>query len=511
MAPLSSWAQNWGVTLADGLQLTEDSAGDWTLTMTEPAEQGTPLLTVPSHLILTSDIQDDAFLPYYDEKDMRNVQTFMLTTLLETTQAESATVSAHSFQQQNYVLPEFMLTFKLLQEVYLGNNSRWNAWWQSLPQTFSTGLYLDDVERRFVQSMAGDFLHTHELQYRAFLGLITRMMEAQQQQQQLVTTTTQTTTTTSVIPNGFYLWLLETQDMEDEDGENLFESLVKWAFTVVCTRSWRSPDRRHAHIIPLGDLANHDSQKANLQPLFRPIDGAFQFYLTKDINQNLLSEQQQQTPSKLYLSYGSCSMPARYLVLFGFCDESAPFVDAHIDFLNDKEDNSHVGTGTCNENGNQLNNVWPKSFLDQSKMVISTSNGAMSEEVWIAFLYKLLREKDPDALTTVREAYKGEYDITTVEGDQMVEELWKKWEVTIGAEMQEYYRRLLETAFAPIMVTETKDLFDHPNLAMLVKYNLFMRDCFIRALKHLNLLLDPATSEEDSASKHQLGSGQDQR
>ncbi|KAL3908625.1 MAG: hypothetical protein SGILL_008416 [Bacillariaceae sp.] len=373
--------------------------------------------------------------------------------------------------QQNYV-PEFMLTFKLLQEVYLGKNSRWHAWWQSLPQTFSTGLYLDDVERKFVECMAGDFLSTHELQYKAFVGLMRRMMQAQEQQ--------------PIIPNGFYLWLRETQDMQDEDGENLFESLVKWAFTVVFTRSWRSPDRRHANIIPIGDLANHDSQQANLQPLFRPIDGAFQFYLMEDMTENISTA----LPGKLFLSYGSGSMPARYLVLFGFCDTSSPYVDAHINFLDDGHDQVLDATG------NQINNEWPHCVLDQSQMVISTSSGAVSEEVWIAFLYKVLQEKDPSALAEVRDSFQ---DATTAEGDQMVEILWEMYEMEIGTEIQKHFERLLQTTFAPIILTE-QDLLDHPNLDMIVKYNLFMRDCLIKALKHLSILLDPARSMEDMSA-----------
>jgi hypothetical protein len=239
----------------------------------------------------------------------------------------------------------------------------------------------------------------------------------------------------------------------------------------------------------LADLANHESQLANLQPLFRPIDGAFQFYLVEDMMDNVSVA----APRKLFLSYGSCSMPARYLVLFGFCDTSAPYIDAHIDFWNDE------GNEFYEQNGNKQNNLWPKSFVDESRMVISTSTGAVSEEVWIAFLYKVLREKDPEALSTIREAYQGGFSVTTIEADQMVESLWEKWELQIGAEIQEHFQHLLETTFAPIFLTE-RDLLDHPNLNMIVKYNLFMRDCFMKALNHLHILLDPAVSMEDMST-----------
>lgn len=465
MEPLATWALDWGVILADGLQLTESSVGDWTLSLTEPFKQGSPLLTVPSHVILSSDIQDDAYLPYYDDNEMRNVYTWMAIEMGD----EQPTF------QQNY-LPEFMLIFKIMREVYLGKNSRWYSWWQSLPQTFSTGLYLDDVERKFVECMAGEFLYTQELQHKAFLGLMRRLLAAQENR--------------TIIPEGFYAWLRESQQLIDGKGQNLFESLVRWAFTVVFTRSWRSPDRQHAQIVPLGDLANHNSQMANLQPLFRPVDGAFQFYLTKDA-----VDVSELAPSDLYLSYGLSHNPGRYLVLFGFCDISAPYVDARIDFLEDEVDNSIASSSS------DLGTEWPMGYLDQSRLVISTSSGSLSEEVWIAFLYKVLRENDPEELARVRAAFDGVYSfgITTTDGDGMVDKLLERWESTLATEMRAHYQNIMETDFAPIVVTE-QDLLDHPNLSMIVNYNLFMRECFIGVLRYLNTFLDPADTMQNMST-----------
>jgi hypothetical protein len=374
--------------------------------------------------------------------------------------------------QQNY-LPEFILIFKLMREVYLGKNSRWYAWWQSLPQMFSTGLYLDDVERMFVESMAGEILYTQELQHNAFLGLMRRLLEMQE--------------SSTIIPSGFRTWLLELQKLNNVSGQNLFESLVKWAFTVVFTRSWRSPDRQYAQIVPFGDLVNHNSQTENLQPLFRPIDGSFQFFMTKDATN--VSEE---TPGELFLSYGLIHTPARYLALFGFCDVSAAYIDAHLDFLDDDNDCSSSNS----KSALQSSNVWPMNVLDQARLVISTTSGAMSEEVWIAFLYKALREKDPDLLARVRTSMEDAHAVTTLDGEKLVESLLEKWEWVLTTEIQNYYHRLLETDFAPIMVTE-EDLQQHPNLNMIVSFNLFMRDCFVGVLKHLNEISDPAVSMQN--------------
>jgi hypothetical protein len=462
MEPLSTWALDWGVVLADGLQLTEKFYDDWTLTITEPVEQGSPILTVPSHVILTSDIRDDAYLPYYDESDMRNVYTWMSLEM-----GEEQTIF-----QQNY-LPEFMLIFKLLREVYLGKNSRWYVWWQSLPQSFSTGLYLDNVERKFVECMADEVLCAQELQLKAFLGLMRRLLVVQESRK--------------IIPSGFYTWLLESQKLNDGTGQILFESLIKWAFTVVFTRSWRSPDQQEAQIVPLGDLVNHDSQMANLQPLYRPIDGAVQFFLTRDVTN--VSEE---TPGELFLSYGLIHTPVRYLVLFGFCDVSAAYVDAHLDFLDhDLEDGSSIMSSAM-----QDTSLWPMNILDRSRLVISTTSGAISEEVWIAFLYKVLCERDPGQLAMIRNSFEGDCTVTTLDADKLVDSLLEKWELTLISEMQKYYQRLLETDFAPIIVTE-QDLLEHPNLSMIVTYNLFMRECFVGVLKHLSEFSDPAVSMQN--------------
>ena len=452
------------MTLADGMQLIEDNTeigDDWTLSITEPTQQGTPILTVPSHLILSSDVDNDTYLPYYDEQNMRNVYTWMEQELTYSTSSSSAIL-------KNY-LPEFMLIYKLIQEIYLGQNSRWYAWWNSLPTTFSTSLYLDDIERFFVERMAGTFLYAQDIQYDTCLNLMKKLISSQQQQRQ-------------TIPTGFYQWLLELQQSEytsSSTGEqqNAFDNLVKWAFSVVFTRSMRSPNKQHAQIVPIGDMANHDCQRVNLQPLFRPADNAFQFYLTQDLVENI----SQDNPGKLYLSYGTSWLPARYLVLFGFCDVSSPYVDAHLDFIDDDDDD---------DASDKSNNCkWP-TRLQPSQLVISTTDGAVSDEVWVAFLYKVLQANDPNQLVKIRQAFGG-YDGKAAEGHQLLDKLLLKWESAIAIEMSLHYQRLLETDFEPIMVTE-QDLLNHPNIGVIVNYNLFMREIFISVLTHLNDFLNAA-------------------
>jgi len=236
MATLSEWSRGCDVVLADGVELTEDLLGDWSLTTTKSIQRGSSIMTVPGEVILTSGITGDSYAPYYSETDMKNVKAWMESELESGPQAK-----------QDY-LPEYMLVYKLLREVYMGENSRWYPWLQSLPTTFSTGLYLDEVERNHVERMTGDYIKIQRSQYQACLDLFQKFVSSQESQ--------------SLIPTEFLQWMLSLQ--QDGSSEDVsFDKLVQWAYSIVFTRSWRSPDRTQAQIVPLGDLANHDSQFAN--------------------------------------------------------------------------------------------------------------------------------------------------------------------------------------------------------------------------------------------------------
>lgn len=432
MSSLSKWSRSCEIVLADGIELSEDLLRDWSLTTTKSIVQGSSIMTVPSHVILTSGIDGDSYLPYYDETDMRNIYDWM-----------ESELESGSQSKQDY-LAEYMLVYKLIREVHLDTKSRWYPWLQSLPTQFSTGLYLDEVERNHVERMTGDYIRIQGLQYQACSELF----------QKLVSKEIKTS-----IPTQFLKWVLALQEGDDKE-DTRFDNLIKWAFTIVFTRSWRSPDRKEAQIVPLGDLANHDSQFANLKPGFRQTDGAFQFFATNDIEVGGSSS------PKLYLSYGLTYAPARYLVLFGFCDVTAAYIDAQLDFF-------------------QLNDEckWPTT-LEPSQLVVSTLNGALSEDVWIAFLYKILQESYPEELDRIRNVF----DDSEERGDVLIQKVLETWEFEVGMEIQAYYQLLLETDFAPIPVTE-KDLAEHPRLSMIVNYNLFIRETYLNVLQHVNVFL----------------------
>ena len=95
---------------------------------------------------------------------------------------------------------------------------------------------------------AGTFLYAQDIQYDTCLNLMEVDVGA---------TTTKTDDT-----DRFNQWLLELQQCKYHhaagEQQNAFDNLVKWAFSVVFTRSMRSPNKQHAQIVPIGDMANHD-------------------------------------------------------------------------------------------------------------------------------------------------------------------------------------------------------------------------------------------------------------
>lgn len=87
--------------------------------------------------------------------------------------------------------------------------------------------------------------------------------------------------------------------------------------------------------------------------------------------------------------------------------------------------------------------------------------------------------------------------------EQLLEHMLETWELEIGIEIEVHYQRLLEKSFAPIMVTE-KDLAEHPNMSMIVNYNLFMRDTFFTALKHVNTFLAQSTKFQKKLARENI-------
>lgn len=450
MESLSVWALGKGVLLAPGIQLLEETAGEWSVSITKPCQAGAAIVTVPSEMILKS------WATGHD-RELQEV-------------GEWIELKLQSFPNVQSFLPEFLLALRLIYEVYLDDKSRWHAWLRSLPTTFSTGLYWDSVELSYVERMAGNYLKAQKMQFEAFSQLMYRLVDGNGNDIH------------SLIPDDFSRWL-----RHQTNQSNQFHSLLQWAFSIVFTRSWRTPDGKNATIVPLGDMMNHGSPRANLQPNIRASDKALQLCLTRDIPADTVSEQ---CPSPLYLSYGFGHLPARYLVVFGFCDMSAFYVDAHLEFL--EQEHATV------ENGSNATSFQWASILDPRTMLISTSTGAMTEEVWLAFLYLVLQEEYADKLDYLQQRFGGE-DITDEQILEFLDNMLLQHEVKVAMKMKNHYQKLLKADYQEIVVTD-QDLRQHPNLPLILNYNMHMRETFMKVISYIDDFMKKAKAIESISS-----------
>lgn len=446
-------------------------------------------MTIPSDLILSSDVgQTSAAKTTTTSQNgqfLLHVRQWMESQLQD------------SFSNTVSFLPEFVLAFRILYEMYLEDESCWYDWIQALPTTFSTGLYLDSIERSYVErsSRAKRFLNAQQTQFSAFHTTIENILLFDEQ--------------TSILPSEFSRWLSSTKDQppnkyyssvggfnsqDNQRPQTKFDELVRWAFTVVFTRSWRTPDGTESTIVPLGDLINHNSQLANLRPYVRPSDDALQLCLTEDVDfidnidaSSASSSGMSVGTTSLYLSYGATYVPARFLVVFGFCDTSAAYVDAHVDFID-----TSILKSVGSQDSSPILQLLLTSIFDPTTMVVSTSTGAVTEEVWLAFLYQVLQEDFPDTLQKLEHQFS--IDSHENNNDDLIDEkllealddlLWEH-ELKVAAKMRHHYQQLLQTDYEEISTTDQDLLQHHPNLIMISNYYTFMRETFLQVIRFID-------------------------
>ncbi len=426
MEPLLQWAVNSGVEFAPGTEIVAGDGGNWGIEIVKPQKQGAPILTVPSNLILST--QSLQRTPVYNWMKQNMPDSFYL--------------------------PECLLVVKLLEEISKGGSSRWHTWIESLPTAFSTGMFLDSLEQSHVIRMAPKFLEQHERQWQTCNSLITKLARDSD----------------DIIALSFRQWMLSQPNLS---------LTVQWAFSIVLTRSWRTADGSEATIVPIGDMFNHHSQEANVRPCYRERDNALQLCLTKDTDCSY------DRPAGAYLSYGLSHQPARFLINFGFCDTTAPLIDAHVDrYL------MRNGLPSILDE-----KVWPP--FDPSHLVVSTQNGIVSEDVWIIFLLKILRERDPSQIQKIQSVYDNENEGAL---GALFDELFRDWELVVALELRDHFKEVMDNIYPAISFSK-RELSVHPCLPMIERYNNFMRNVYLRTLTYLNLVVDQSSMELSRATK----------
>jgi hypothetical protein len=323
---LLTWAKSQGVVF-DNASLQSQSNGDEDVALAtahdidckrnnhkDNHQPPLTVLRVPSHLVLSS------------ERICKELHADTPSTI---TKAEEFLMAKKAKDQ----LPQFFLFVKLWREYHKSENSLWYPWIACLPKSFDTAICYDDVEMECLPSHAWALasLERHHLElFRQALKLMN-----------------------------------EGDDPDDDD-------LVQWIFNCVFTRCWSYPDRDRCDIVPLGDMFNHNADQT-IQVDYDHDDneddgtGSVTFSLRHDRDHHLSAG------APLFLSYGLATNPFRFLVIFGFVDESQPEVFCQI--LSQEPSQRLVDMG-----------------YDSSKMVFRTKDGAVANAVWDVIMYNLLQQ-----------------------------------------------------------------------------------------------------------------------
>lgn len=207
LSSLQQWAQNCGIQTAQGcFELTSQDGEDWTVFTTKDTPAGTPLLFVPSSLVLSSaDIASDL------GGNLEATEN----TLLE-------------YEETRERLPLFRLLVKILTELEAGYESPYYPWLNSLPRRFYNGVAMTDACFDCLPPYAAWLSMKERNNYSRFLNAIREG----------------------------YLELSE-ETLNDD-------ALIKWAYNVALTRHqevWVIPREdgtvREKKISPMADLLNH--------------------------------------------------------------------------------------------------------------------------------------------------------------------------------------------------------------------------------------------------------------
>jgi hypothetical protein len=262
-------------------------------------------------------------------------QLVMSSTMLDTSlrQQVKESLVKHGAKSESHCA-NACLVLVFLQEWSKGKTSLWYPYLQTLPKNLSTGLYWDETEREYARK----------------IGLRSMLKEL----------------------DSFYEAFQKT--LEDLFSDHNYDpQLLQWAFSTVHARGWKasytsSTGERVSNIVCLGDMFNHgfngnvcvEQESADSPVLVVLVD-------VPDI-----------TDHGLYLDYGNAEEPHRFPVMFGFCDKSCPTLPAL----------TTMQTFNTSPALYQAAKVF--GFVDFSSMVFYTEDGAISDRVWNAMLYKTL-------------------------------------------------------------------------------------------------------------------------
>ena len=483
---LKTWATTThNVKFATGVQLIDNGFGDWGVGIVSTAaaaarrsqsspndddvedmeqeesqistafSKGTPIMTIPHELILSS--SDPDLFTYHDGK------------LYETI------VSSMKESNMEYYTPECLLITLLLWETSKGSDSPWYPYIQTLPKSYTTGIYMDEVEKSHLKRFAFEFVKQQEYQYNSCKQTILHDAYASD----VLPTTLQNLLQAMKEKKKIEKVTNAESKKNDDGGEDilLFDStddLFKWAFSVVFTRSWRTPARDleegnssllpEATLVPLGDMFNHDSMKSNVAPSILD-DGSVQLSLKSDIEimNGESDDDAASISSSLYLSYGLFYQPARYLVMFGFWDRSNLYMDANLTIPT------------------ELSNC-----MDPSSLIVSTNNGGVTQDVFNLAIYHFLLAQNADDGDDAQRFLVA----LQSQDESTIHELSTRYELEGALYLRLHVLKIISDVYPEMDIApsdDTAQVSSSPRrYGMIARYNNGMRDSWLRVLDYLD-------------------------
>ena len=416
----------------------DDKSGCWGVTVSTATPKDTIVLQVPAYLVLSSTKIQQTFDQQHASK-FQNAIDFL---------------KQSKYQNQ---LPQFYLFLQilLLKHAKQEQSLQYSSWLQSLPRQFDTSVTMDNVELSCLPPYAWALANVERAHLQAF----------RQALQQL-------------LPQELELIFATHMHNDDDDGDDEKNRLTEWVFNVVFTRCWSYPKQKsqkkkkkndddddadiydevsssnsthveRCDIVPFADLFNH---------------GEMNIHLDYDENDNVIVSTacDVQAGDALFLSYGKCSNPYRFLVVYGFVDEKQPEIMAQINVADPTQ--RHVDLG-----------------YDLDKMVFRTQDGAIATAVWDVVLYSILTQV-PDIQEAFYQAHmKGDIPTKTAIHDRFLLEtcitLRKHVDGTVN-EMKELHDKIM-----------SHDESKHPRLSLIRKNNAFVQRTFEKVKSRIDEMI----------------------
>ena len=402
ISSLDQWAAESKVKVSPSATLALNCGDDYGITLNKSSEQYETILSVPKDLVLDSEYIRREWFEYLEPS-------------LDYIQSSGLNDSALNF----------VLMVKIIYEHGLGEDSRWHSWIKSLPKTFDTGGYMDELEIGCLPPFALALANFSAQQLETFRNA--------------------------------YAMLKGTPIYND----GVDDEFSLWAFNVVMTRCWRyaqdsdDVDMVRPIVVPFGDMFNH-KEPPNVMVKDSDAFDSVEFVLAEDM------EVTDGKDCNLYLSYGLTN-PHRFLIIFGFCDETMPEVFSQLLFSNPTPTLVNLG---CN---------------DRSKMVYRTSDGSISTTVWDCILYTLLAQV-PDEQD---EFYTAHIEENMQEKQKFHQKYALEESLTLRNHVEGTANEFKDLV-TKIDAMDEEERASHPRLAMIRRHNHFLYRTFDKAKQRID-------------------------